>query len=420
MKTKSLFDGVISQCVDSNGKCRIVNYKNISLSVVLPVLNVQHISDFPEGNQQPPVSEIHESRVLYSDMKTAKNFMESRRLEPIAQQGDAVTKTVTGIWVKSKEFKRLTPLFIPLKPGSIADERIQISEEILDPSLAGEKFSSLQIMRRNSKIASYLQQYVIYEWAKDPHNFGKDNFVIDAHHEYVPIVNHSFGYNNTFFRKNGSKRSPNISKKTGGKRKKQKSDKNINNFKIIVPNENTRDRLLTHVRVASLNDSTLASQYKDKKVMDGNVVYKNISDFRRSEKCLLFMGAQSVMRWKRENEKLNTKYTVSISVQPDSTIPYYYRNHLIEGGRLMIIQNTVFKDFPAALAVSGQWVKNKINEGYEPQPGTIDIPDHPAYKIYTVKGLSGESEVKVNVAHNIYELNTFNYADGSFGAILFL
>jgi hypothetical protein len=408
MKKKSLFDDAVSQCIDSNGKCRIVNYKDISVSTVLPVLNVKPV----------PVDLNIKGGVKLATVTTVKKFAKARNLTLVRQQGDSVSQTVMGIWAKSKEFPLLPPIYIPVSfeeniPN--ADPDIPFSDEsIVDPIFTGET-SVLEKMRHNAKIAEYLKQYAIYEWSQNPNGFGKNNFVIIKDHSYEPINNHFFTYNNVFFKLD-------LKSKTTKPKKKEisKKSKVAKRYKIIVPDEETQNRLLTFVQTSSLNDSMLAEKYKNKKLIDGKYIYKNINDFRSSENQLIFMGADAVLRWKREKEETETRSNILNHPRPSLKSAYYYRNYRIENGRLAIVQNTVFADFPAALAVSSMWERYGINPGYNPKPGTIDVPNDPAYRIYTNEGLAAESKIKPNEKDDILGLYVFNYDDGSFAALLFL
>lgn len=379
----SIFENVRSQFVDGNGKTRALNYGNISLATSpLPPLDIPEAG--LENVSEAPIQDVLE-------------FVESHKLEIVEQDGSIEDQLVQGVWVTSTldpppiAFGYI-PVEIP-KDGTNSLENIPFSKlETTDPLFVGME-SDLDTMRKHAKIANYLKQYSLVEWAQDPEKFSVDNFHIDVDHEYdIRSMGNRIvrGNNSVMYHRN----------------------------KIIVPDQDTAERLVTFVKVSVYNDPNIRDRYLDLKVVDGASFFTSISDFRREKKQLVFMSREATLQWKMEKsrELVNT----NVFSQPRSWVaePYYFRNLNIEGGKLMIVQNTREGDFPSALAVSKMWETRAINPGYDPDEDIFVPEKELAFEVYTEEGKSHESDIKPTKQNP--RLRIFGYDDGSYAAVLFL
>jgi hypothetical protein len=396
----SYFNNAESQYIDFNGKCRILNFDNVSIAVSpLPPLNVP---------------EVPKSKTLFASIDEAIEFINKASLKLTQKDVDVELNLVKGLWVQST-IKPPTIAFgyIPIDsddPEHPSIKDIDVSHETLIDPIFVEGESYLNEARNNEKIASLLKEYALYEWAQNPSKFGENNFIVyegRTFTEYGVDANIKGSNITTLFEL--------------GVRHKGFYYKS----KIIVPDKETITKLISYVRVSALNDSNLERNYKYKRFMNQSPFYKSITDFKPSKDQFIFIGKGGLVSWLAYNPpnsfdmKINV---ISSSLHPYSETPYYYRNMNIQDGRVMLIQNTRASDFASALAVSKEWL-NGTNVGYDPNEysGGIYIEDNPSFEVYTTEGLTHKSVHKSGENgenENVYTI--FGYDSGTYAAILFL
>lgn len=405
----TLFDDIVSQHLDLNGKVRIINYKNVSLA----------ISPLPPFD----VPEVEKSEIHIATIKNALIFTKEKNLTIVEQDGNVDDQSIQGLWITDNLSQAISFGYIPIKvpeQGNNAVKDIPFSDlNLVDPVFTGSS-SELETSRHNAKIAEYLKEYSIYEWSQNPDDFDHENYVVIPNHVYqldnLDKLKFSTQKNTVFYKKD----------------------------KLIVPDKETIDRLLMFVRVSYLNDSFLAHRYKNKKNICSYKFYSSINDFRPIKNQLVFIGRTSITQWKKYQERAsvrNQNYVLSYTL-PDTKEPYYYRNDSIKQGKLMIIQNVEYADFESALKVSKIWentidhvdnttisklnLSTRINVGYYISniPSDIKLPDYPSFKVYTEQGLSHKSDQKPikNDDGDVVEprMHIFGYKDGRYAAVLFL
>jgi hypothetical protein len=230
-----------------------------------------------------------------------------------------------------------------------------------------------------------LCQFSIFEWSQNSDNFGIDNYYIDKNHEYnLKDIGAYLNEQNIvfYYRK-----------------------------KLIVPDIETANKLISFVSSSVLSDPQLKEKYKNKKYIDKSISYMYTSDFRAEQNQLIFMGKKSLLEWKANTSGNNFK--IFFQTRPKDKNPYYYKNIFIEEGKLMILQNTKRSDFPSALAVSKRWEESGINVGYNPRD--IYVSEIVIFDVYTEHGLTHRSK-----PNGKPKLKIFGYSDGSYAALLFL
>jgi hypothetical protein len=300
------------------------------------------------------------------------------------QDGDEESSRIQGFWVKSKSsnsgiYFGYIPIKISQSLSDIEYTPVTLIEPLQIPTDKSE-LTSFQYMR---KVAFYLKQYTLYEYSRDPENFGEDNFVIDDTHQYdINQLSKQFIPDNKIIYYDG---------------------------KIIVPSEDIRSRLLNYLQVEKLNDHPGLDQYKNKHIVQN--YYNLLSDFRKAENQLIFMKKKMLKKWKVDATEGYHNNIVTY-FQPWLKSPYYYRGINIENGSLLLIQNVHDGSLERALEVSEKWTKykDKINLGYysEPHPDISSL----SYDIYDDDGLimgTGTNDMKI-----------LQYFSGDFAAILIL
>lgn len=398
----TLFNDIVSQYIDLNGKVRILNYKKISIA----------ISPLPPFD----VPEVEKSQIHISTIQDALAFIKEKNLIIYEQDGIVEDQTTQGLWVVDSLSRAISFGYIPIKvpeQGTNAVNDIPFSDiNLVDPIFTSTT-SELDTSKHNAKVAEYLKEYSIYEWSQNPDEFDHENYIVIPDHIYNLDnleLKFSTKTNAVFYKKN----------------------------KIIVPDKETINRLLMFVNISYLNDSFLAHRYKNKKNICSYKFYSSINDFRPIKNQLIFIGKTSITQWKKYQERAsirNQNYVLSYTL-PDTKEPYYYRNDNIKNGKLMIIQNVEFGYFDTALKVSKMWqntsynnqddehqqLPTRVNIGYYESniPSDIKLPNKPSFKVYTEQGLSHESDQKPNNNIGEYRLHIFGYKDGRYAAVLFL
>lgn len=375
-----LFSGATSQYIDDNGKARMINYKvkggTLSLMTSpIPPLNLPTVKE---------ISKISKDKAL--------KFVKDRNLQIVSQDGNE--KEIKGFWVEQiEENSKIYYGYIPIVPSTPINNA-EFAEETKIPPLEEEtdqKESELQVFRRNRKIAEFLKKYTLYTYALHPEKpedggFDRTWFVVDPDHEYdVEKLDKRLFVdgNDIIYDENGY---------------------------IIVPSDETADRLMGYLDICLTNDKPgVMGLANESKIED---YYQSISDFRSAPNQLIFTSENGVLRWKRETARAERDKTVSQNLYPKTSEPYFYKTPKIKGGRLQIIQNVQDGSLENAAAVSYKWMKDKVNVGYSPDK--IALPESIPTVSYTKNGRVPGGARGSEAAPVMF------YEDGSYGAILFL
>lgn len=403
---QNLFTDARHQYIDSNGKTRVLFYDGgVSLSVSpIPPLDLPELA--LKGVKRVSLQVAMEFIYKYSLKITEKHndLIEGK----VTDNGDVIYENdgkIDGLWVKVNESISFGYIFIDRDtsvPNDLAGilDKIPFSEGVQNPILPyTQRESALSLYRKNYKIAEYLKHYALIEFANYPNSFGNKNFSIRPNHDYA------------------------IPPEGLGTRLKRRNAYFYSGGKIVVHDEETRDRLILYAKVSAYNDPSILKRYKEKQVIDGSSYYKCLSDFRQTPNQLLFSSPQDLIAWKSQMSagRMNEN-TVSPFPLPNETKPYYYRNLNIEGGRLMIIQNTAKGDFPSALAVSKNWEIKHVNSGYNTLPTRALAQEKDvSFEVFTEEGMSHFSYADKSGDNKIIlKIFAYLYGEGSYGAALFL
>jgi len=363
--SSKLFKDVKGQFIDEIGKCRALIFDGVAMA----------ISPLPPADL--PVIDLDD--LPFASIEAVVDFVKDHDLEIVEQNGSS--EEIKGVWVRSIESPQPIVFgYLYLEEKTKGLPRIPYSgPEITDPLLIG-RASEISKIRKNHRIANYLKQSTLIEWANDPDRFDLHRFYIDPDHEYK-IEN-------------------------AGNRIRHNDQIIFYGDQIIVPDEETAKRLLHYVKVSDLNDSTLRDRYSGRKVIDSSTLFTSTSDFRQVKKQLIFMDRAAVRRWKIEQENKLTEGSVFVRPISQMREPYYYRNFNIEQGRLMIIKNTDKGELLPALKAARSWENRNQDLDL-----TDDVDSSTEYNLYNEEGKLKDSSKP---------LNLFQYNNGTFGAIFFL
>jgi hypothetical protein len=203
------FTGVKSQCIDSKGKCLILNFKKISLVVWPPYAPIDTL---------PAVDTYNKVSIA-----EAKTFASERGMNI---QKNEVDLSINGLYLSRQDDNRI--YFVPLEYTSFDN-------------------SVMTNMRQCRNIANYLKSYSVFEWSYDPGNFSLDNYIINKGHQYDldRLQGKLLRHNDIMYK----------------------------NKKLIVLSAEMAKRLYQYVLIQShkYSEETLVQLYQNKKYVDGYV-----------------------------------------------------------------------------------------------------------------------------------------------------
>lgn len=325
---------IISQTIDSYGKCRQVNiqHKGEVLSLLTTPLQ--------------PFNVIQEN--VLNKLETKSVFRISSELGIIISGqilDKGVLKELIGIWGNVN-------VNIPVQD----DIKISgVPEKISGLSYPPSRISQLSDFSRNEKIAKFTIEYMFWLYSKfidgeEPDIesiivFADETFEIDPYFEYKNI-NKELSMNSNM----------------------------LKNGKLVVESEEEIKRLLYVLRLAIVRRRTEIIEYKDRKSIDN--FYSDVTDFTAISSQVILEGENSVDNWIQEKRKRNEIFN---RICPDKSIPYFFSNKNISSGHIYIAQNT--DSFEKALDICQTWNIIGYNPGMDPEKISEDEVDE--YTLYS-------------------------------------
>ena len=307
----------VSQSIDSYGKCRLLYflYKNSVLGTFL-------------------ITPIAPLMLEENNIWVVTPIENVVALEIIKDLGIQITKqnVVNDISRGYTGMLGNVQVTIPIK-DSIPDLDIQLEEGIGYPE---NNVSVLEQYNKYKKLSRYITAYTLWLYSKFLHETGKiisletmnefqtKYIVFKPKWNYDGRVGKIFDVNNPVL----------LYKK-----------------QLIVKSEETLKRLMYILRI---NIQKIPDYYK--KVVIENY-YEDVTDFDQYQFQIILQGEQSIEKWISER---NTKTNLHNSIQPELTIPYFFRNSLI-GPEIWLAQNTNSQN--KALEIWKVWQDSHYNPG---------------------------------------------------------
>ena len=259
---EDIFEGVTSQYIDIYGKCRILNYSNLSL-VISPISPLD-------------VKQTTEVNPKLASSQQAVEFIEKKTGAQIKKQ-DGSEEMIQGIWIEHPSFQFA---YIPVKLPVEGDETnaikdVEFANVFMENPIYTDDHSKLDDMRRNKLIAFYLKEYSMILFSKNK-SIVLDNFKIMKNHDYdiYNMPNKIGKHENIFYEE-----------------------------KLIVPDQETADKLIKYVNVNVYNDRYLIDKYSELKIINSKREY-DPSEFNTTTDELIFSNKNQIKNWmKNENEK---------------------------------------------------------------------------------------------------------------------
>ena len=196
------------------------------------------------------------------------------------------------------------------------------------------------------------------EWSNQE-NIDENNFIVDPDHDY-DIHNLSV-------------------KIKRGNSHIYKGDR------IIAPDEETVQRLLTYINVTCINNNDYAEIIKNRKTIPPGDIFTSPVDFKQRPGQTIFIGRESVKSYKQRKVREIINSQVFNYTRNWSKEPYYYKNPNILDDKICIIQNTYDGSLPTALTICKAWHHKKINEGYYAKNSSYEVTtiENENFNVYT-------------------------------------
>lgn len=346
----------ISQYIDNNGKCRMINFDKGSVVV-------------------PPMApfDLKISSILVT-MKKDDALALAVKNEWKLEMQDVRNKKVIGFWFSVNSVNGY--FYIPVKKTSPI-KKIPASPSYLPDPIRSFSRSRLENMNNARRLAEILKQYTLFEAS---HRVSDE----DTTEMFVVKKGHSYDI-----------------KKIG--KKLERGGQMYSNGKLIVHSESMRKRLAYFLKRYEINDYQDLLRYKDRKLMKD--FYRTLSDFRENKNQLVFLSLDSIEDWAKYEKK---DFCIQSYFEERSRLPYFYRNFSINNNEICIVQHVIDGDLKRACAVSEKWETDRINTGFRTPP-----TDDGKCTIYGIGGgVVGEGPPVVELYENYYAALLFVNRDG--------
>ncbi|MDB4769423.1 hypothetical protein OAG24_00510 [bacterium] len=368
----TLLAGVSTQYIDRNGKTRMLNYSNLSISLMISPI--------------PPIyaPQVSLDSIIITSLSQAVKFIKNKKLKIVKQDGTEKGK-IKGLWIKGKVLNSgIEFAYIPIEnspPLRDADGNIhpKLSKPTSINPLKVEGESTLKTFRKQRLLATFIKQYVLFEYSQNPETFGENNFHIDSNHTYdIDSLDKKFIRGN---------------------------DVMYVGNKLVIPSIKVRCQLLSYLKAQVLNNPNIL-KFKNKKFIDNYFV--NPSDFNAHKNQIVFMNRKDVNTWIKNNFRKKFSKQITSTLYPTLTTPYFFKNTNIGKFNPVLIQNVINGDLRRALAVGQKWVKDRVNTGFNSDPiKSIDKIKFEVYDRYKYKDTNLETP------------SVLHYGGNNYGAILF-
>lgn len=318
----SLLTGCKYQYVDGKGKCRLLVYDDICVTIApdrplaLPLIP---LTDAPVCNDKHTLVKFLSSMSLY--------ILSARKLG---------TKHV-GVYVNHDDVGTTSSMYIPCR-GIKLDKYTETTE--LPPLLINEKRQSkLRTFRYDKEVLDILKQYSYKQAALNEGKVHKKDFVIDSDVTYDLASIITFA-----------------------------SDQVLRDNRIVVKSKDIRNLCIQAVNTLRLSSPMTLMSYGDKvRVFKPNIVKTG----------LVFTSTEQLKEWSYTKDE--QPYTVMTTPIPHIQYPYFLATSLT-GGKVVLVQNVRDGLVNRAYTVARTWLTNGYNPGYDADI-TDDMSVHTIYKV---------------------------------------
>lgn len=358
---------LLGQGIDSYGKCRMVKVK-------VYVGSREYTSTILTSPIQPLVlQEVIDWKVKKLDLSTA---IDIASIMEIAITGQGIVQNVV------KELYGIlgnVNITLPVNDTDPIDGIKIVNKGI---SYSDNTESSLDNYNRYKKLARYITEYVYWLYSHYIHENSLENNISD--HDVITTfaaslfkIDPDFNYgqvNKSFSMTSGV----------------------MDGGKLVIKSEETLKRLLYVLRIAINNSKyKIIDYYNNKVIVD---YYSDVTDFDMMHNQVVLQGDNSVDNWINE-KKMN--YDLYNSIQPESRVPYFFKNPLVGNGEIFLAQNAF--TLLQARNIAEIWHNDRYNPGENVDENVEELMTIKLYSYaspsdiiaYTVKGEPTDNEAKI-------------------------
>lgn len=375
--TSDFYEGARKQYIDDYGKTRIISFGKDygNITIFTP----------PLPNLPVPSDESLKERTNKVGMKVLLDFMKEKGLYMHSKYVDG--DRIEGFWMKHKTIP--SDFFVPFSTeNNKLTEKIGISDKPNPMHVEGTSY--LSKVRSEKLLAEYFKQYALYMFSY----FYRLGYLKDTDEKSLKKYREFFKIDPEHVYRIGD-----LNKMLYVEGNRIMLDDSLGTPRLIVPNENMIDRLVSHVRVSGINDKKTLLNYSDRKIIDG--YYKTIADFVQRKNEIKFISRKAMRTWyvKTREEQGRTSNTIlSYITSKEDNEPYFMSSNRIRNGKICLVQkiekgSSKDESLRKALKVCAYWRDHKVNLGSNVEP----LEDIPEYNLYT-----DDEEISVGEVGELY------------------
>lgn len=372
-------DAISTQLVDEDGKTRMLNFtKNVSL-ITSPLNIIEKV----------PLNRT----VKVCDFEKALQFIRDNDFQ-ITFKNMNDKNEIIGLWIEPSFTSPLSYGYIPIveknNDSIFWETDVPVKRE--EPPVfvkKSEEMTELVKLKAGRKISYILQEFSLYlSSLNGAVPLTDEDFIIIHDYKYSKIdtaIGNKLTVNSLLFQ-----------------------DK-----KLIVPNEEIRDKLILHVKTVLENDFEDVKNKSKIGIMSFSTMYKNLHDFKDQPSSQSIISEPEKLReWKKIND---SKLSISKILNTTTHEPYYYTSEFVRHQQIVLIQNVKNGDLKRAISVAKEWCFKNINKGYDAD----QIDDLEFKELTDTNKIQFYNEYRQpTVVVDYKNVNILSYGNNSYAAIL--
>lgn len=315
-------DQILSQCIDTYGKCRLINV----------LFNGEYMSLLTSPIPPLQIKAIDKEEIHKVSIETAVQFINKNRNSELEEEKEYTQYENNGLIIELGFMMGNVSVFIPVI-NSKPIPNVSIKSKIQNNSA---KQSMIGLYNYNKKMARYLTEYMYWLFSRYMSEKEKETITDKLINKFVE--------NNTVI-------IPNFEYKYIPKTFSTTSNI-MKDEKLVVQSEEMLKRLIYVLKLYSIRDIKSLLSYKNRPVIQH--YYKDITDFTQYSNQVILYGNDSIEKWIYGN---NTSYVLTDSITIGKN-PYFFRNTLISD-TVYLAQNAT--SLENALLIGKAWREEGYN-----------------------------------------------------------
>ena len=376
----------ISQVIDSYGKTRLFNllYKNITISLNTTPLPPFNIKEDVISNIN--FTDIHTALDLAADLSmiiSSQLINENGNIKEIRGKLGNINVSIP-IDGNDKEIYGIPTMKIINKNN--------IGKNIGSSDLVNYSDSYISVLSKFNfykKLSRYIVEYICWLYSKfvNSNNIKEEEYlkaeVLENFKNNYIIIDENFDYgqiNKTFSMTSGV----------------------MLNNKLVLKSEETLKRLFYILRLFITRSINTFKTFKDREMIED--FYVDLTDFDYYSFQVILQGEDSIIKWIDEKNKNNF---LSDEIIHEKSLPYFFRNQMINNNRIYLVQNT--DSYLKAQNIAIFWNNYKYNPG-----NNVVIEQTKIFKgmLYSYKNSKNINMYLIDGEENDYNINIIGYKIG--------